>query len=150
MTETSDVERAERIGRRRARMFAVQAALFLSWQALFFSTPLEAPMRDVDSVKLSAWFVWVLALLLMLATGGGLLRHRRLRALLNHEFTRSNRNAAYAIGFWAAAGTGIGLYVVDLFEPLSGREAVHSILSVAIASALLAFAAREGRSAGSA
>ena len=148
MTDTSDVERAERIGRRRARMFAAQAALFLSWQALFLTTPLDAPMRDVDAVKLGAWFVWVLALLVMLATGGGLLRHRRLRGLLNDEYTRANRNAAYATGFWAAAGTGIGLYVVDLFEPVSGREAVHTMLSVAIASALLIFAARERRSAG--
>jgi hypothetical protein len=147
MPETSDVERAERIGRRRARIFAAQAALFLTWQALFFATPLEAPMRDVDAVKLSAWFVWVLALLLMLATGGGLLRHRRLRGLLNDELTRANRNPAYVVGFWAAAGTGIGLYVVDLFEPVSGREAIHAILSVAIASALLTFAAREGPSA---
>lgn len=146
MTETTDVDRAERIGRRRARMFAAQAALFLAWQAMFFATPLEAPMRNVDALKISAWFFWVLALLLMLATGGGLLRHRRLRGLLNDEFTRSNRNAAYGMGFWAAAGTGIGLFVVDLFEPVSGREAVHTILSVAIASALLTFAAREGRS----
>ena len=150
MTETADVEEAERIGRRRARIFAAQAILFLSWQALFFATPLDGPMRSVDSVKLGAWFFWVLALLVMLATGGGLLRHRRLRGLLNDEFTRANRNAAYGMGFWSAAGTGIGLYVVDLFEPVSGREAVHTMLSVAIAAALLTFAARERRSSGAA
>jgi MFS family permease len=146
MTETEDVERAERIGRRRARLFAFQAVLFLSWQGLFFSTPVQEPMRNVDHVKISAWFVWVLALLMMLATGGGLLRHRSLRGLLNDEFTRQNRTVAYVMGFWTAVGTCIGLYVVGMFEPVSGREAVHITLSAAIAAALLNFALRERRS----
>ena len=147
MTETEDVERAERIGRRRARLFTAQAMLFIIWQGLFFSAPIEAPMRNVEAVKLSAWFVWVLALLLMLATGGGLLRHRRLRGLLNDELTRQNRTAAYVMGFWAAVGTCIGLYVVEMFDTVTGREAVHITLSVAIAAALLTFAMRERRSA---
>jgi hypothetical protein len=147
MTETSDVERAERIGRRRARLFAAQAVLFLSWQAVHFSALVQAPTRNVEAVKLSAWFVWVLALLLMLATGGGLLRHRGLRDLLNDELTRKNRTAAYVMGFWTAVGACIGLYVVGMFEPVSGREAVHIALSAAIAAALLTFALRERRSA---
>lgn len=146
MSGPEDVERAERIGRRRARIFAFQAVLFLIWQTMFFSAPVHEPMRNVDHVKISAWFVWVLALLLMLATGGGLLRNRKLRGLLNDEFTRQNRTVAYVMGFWTAVGTGIGLYVVDLFEPVSGREAVHITLSMAIAAALLNFALRERRS----
>ena len=150
MTDIEDVERAERIGGRRARIFAVQAILFLGWQALFFSGRTDAPMRTVEAVKLSAWFVWVLALLLMLATGGGLLgllRGRNLRGLLNDELTRRNRTIAYVMGFWTAVGTCIGLYVVEMFEPVSGREAVHIVLSAAIAGALLNFALRERRSA---
>jgi MFS family permease len=147
MTDTDDVERAERIGRRRARLFAAQALLFLSWQGLFFSGQADAPMRNVEAVKLSAWFVWVVALLFMLATGGGLLRHRGLRDLLNDELTRQNRTFAYVMGFWTAVGTCIGLYIVEMFEPVSGREAVHIVLSAAIAAALLNFALRERRSA---
>ena len=149
MTETSDVEKAERIGRRRARMFAAQAILFLSWQALFLTTPIEEPMRTVDAVRLSAWLAWVLALLLMLATGGGLLRHRRLRGLLNDELARQNRRAGYETGFWAAVGACVGLYVVAMFEAVDGREAVHIVLSAGIAAALLTFAARERRNASS-
>ena len=145
MTETADVERAERIGRRRARLFAVQAILFISWQGLFFSRPAEAPLRAVDSVKISAWFVWVLVLRLLLATGGNLFRGRKVRALLNDEFTRRNRAQAYVAGFWAAAISAIGLYMVDLFEAVTTREAIHAILSAAIASALVTFAARERR-----
>jgi hypothetical protein len=145
MTDTSDVERAERIGRRRVRLFVFQAILFLSWQGLFITGPVEGAMRTVDAVKLSAWLVWVLALLLLLATGGGLLRNRSLRALLNDELTRSNRAKAYAAGFWAAMVIGILLFVVNLFEAVSAREAIHVTLSTAIAAALITFAARERR-----
>ena len=146
MTETSDVEKAERLGRRRVRLFTFQAIIFISWQGLFLSHASGEAMRTVDALKISAWFVWVLALLLMLASGGGLLRNRRLRGLLNDELTRQNRTVAYVMGFWAAVGTCIGLYVVEMFEPVTGREAVHITLSVAIATALLNFAARERRS----
>ena len=145
MTETEDVERAERLSRRRARIFAVQAIIFISWQGLFFSRPVEEPMRAVDSVKLSAWFVWVLLLLVLLATGGNFWRGRKVRALLNDEFTRRNRAQAYVAGFWAAAISAIGLYLIDLFDAVTAREAIHLILSAAIASALITFAARERR-----
>lgn len=145
MTDIADVERAERLGRRRVRLFAVQAILFVSWQGLFFSRDSEAPMRAVDSVKISAWFVWALALLLLLATGGTLLRGRKVRALLNDELTRRNRAQAYVAGFWAAAVSAVGLYLVDLVEVVTTREAIHLILSAAIGSALITFAARERR-----
>jgi hypothetical protein len=145
MTDTADVERAHRLSRKRARIFAVQAIIFISWQGMFFARSAAEPMRSVDAVKISAWFVWVLALLLLLATGGSLLRGRKVRALLNDEFTRRNRTQAYVAGFWAAAISAIGLYLIDLFDAVTAREAIHVILSAAIASALITFAARERR-----
>lgn len=145
MTDIDDVETADRLGRRRARVFAVHAILFVSWQGLFFTRPAEAPLRAVDSVKISAWFVWALVLLLVLATGGSLFRGRKVRALLNDELTRRNRAQAYVAGFWAAAISAIGLYLVDLFEVVTTREAIHLILSAAIGAALITFAARERR-----
>ena len=42
-------------------------------------------------------------------------------------------------------GTALGLYVVNLFEPVSGRDAVHIIVTVAVASALLNFGMLERR-----
>ena len=147
MIETSDVERADRIGRRRARLFAVQAILFITWQGLFISAQSEAPMRNVDLVRQGAWILWVVALLIMLATGGALLRGRRVRELLNDELTRKNRTRAYAIGFWAGVGASIGLYAVALFEPVTGRDAVHIAVSAALGAALLTFARLERRSA---
>ncbi|HET9638718.1 MAG TPA: hypothetical protein VFP12_05890 [Allosphingosinicella sp.] len=149
MSEASDVERAHGLGRRRARLFAVQAILFLSWQALFFAGPAQDPLRTVNTVKISAWLVWALVLLFLLATGGGFLRHRRLRGLLNDELTRQHRIRAYVTGFWVSGAACIGLYFVGMFEPVSGREAIHIVLSAGIGAALLTFALLERRSADS-
>jgi len=146
MSEASDVERAHGIGRRRARVFAAQAVLFIGWQAMFYSGAQEDPARAVSAVKLSAWFVWALVLLVMLGTGGGF-RHRRLRGLLNDELIRQHRARACVTGFWVAAASCIGLYLVGMFEPVGGREAIHVILSAAVGAALLTFALLERRTA---
>jgi len=127
VTDISGGEKAGRLVRQRAGLFAAQAALFLVWQGLFFLTPPETPLRSVDSLRLWTWLVWVVALLVLLATGGGLLRRRSLRALLNDEFTRRNRTQAYVAGFWAAAISAVGLYVLNLFDAVTTREAIHLI-----------------------
>jgi len=133
-----DVETADRLSRRRARMVTVMALMFLAMQAHYFSMP-EVATRPVDQFKIAAWLVWALVLLMMLATGGGGLFRRGLRPLMNDETTRAHRQTAYSYGFWAAVGTLVGLYVVGMFEPVSGREAVHVTLSIAIATAMLMF-----------
>jgi magnesium-transporting ATPase (P-type) len=140
----SDIETAERVGRRRARMLPVMALLFIALQAQYWSMP-EAATRPVDQFKVAAWLVWALALLVLLASGGGLVRRRRIRPLLNDESTRAHRRTAYTYGFWAAVGTLVGLYVVTMFEPVSGREAVHVTLSVAVFTALMMFGMLERR-----
>ena len=148
MTDTHDVEKAERIGRSRARLFAVQAILFASWQGLYFGAAMDDQVRTVDTVKIWTWLVWVVALLALLATGGGLMRGRNVRALLNDELTRANRLQAYVAGFWAAMVAAVGFYVIDLFDPVEAREAIHAIVSAAIAAALITFSVRERRNAG--
>ena len=147
MTDIRDIEKAEKIGRSRARMFAVQAILFASWQGFYFGA-MEGEVRTVDTVKIWTWLVWVIALLAALATGGGLMRSRNVRALLNDELTRANRGQAYLAGFWAAMVAAIGFYVIDLFDPVEAREVIHAIVSAAIAAALITFAVRERRHAG--
>jgi len=146
MTEASDVERAERIGRSRARLFAFQGLLFMIWQTTFFTAPAHATLRTVDTVKISAWLVWAVLLLVLLATGGGLLRGKAVRALLDDELTRRNRTHAYIAGFWAAVLSAIAVYFIGMFEVVTGREAIHLILSIAIGTAMFVFGMRERRS----
>ena len=143
MAELTIAEQAERLSQKRSRMLFVLAAVFLSHQASYFSG--HDPARPVDHIKIAAWLVLSVVLLLMLATGGAWLRSKEVRALLNDETTREHRRAGFVNGFWAACLTAIGIYALDLFEPLSGRDTVHIILTVTIAVALLTFARLERR-----
>ncbi|HST36999.1 MAG TPA: hypothetical protein VLK25_10280 [Allosphingosinicella sp.] len=140
---SSDIETADRLSRRRARMIPVLAAIFLAGQAAYFSQ--DRAERLVDHVKIGAWLIWVLVLLVVLETGGGFIHSKKVRALINDEITRANRQRAYAIGFWTAMGVGIGTYVVAMFEPVTSREAIHLIVTAAIGGALLMFGLLERR-----
>ena len=139
----SDIETADRISRSRARIIPVLAVIFLTGQAAYFSQTDAG--RTVDHVRIGAWFVWSLVLLTFLATGGGFIHSKRVRALMNDEVTRANRMKAYAVGFWAVAASLLGLYVVALFDQVSGRDAIHISLSAGIAAALLTFGFLERR-----
>lgn len=129
---------------RRARALPVLGIVFLAQQASFLSMP-EQSARPVDHLKIGAWLVLTIVLLAGLATGGAWFRPRAVRALVNDESTRVHRQTAYSYGFWAAMGTAIGIYVVNMFEPVSGRDAVHIVITVAVATALLNFGLLERR-----
>lgn len=144
--DANDVEKADRLGRRRSRVMAVQAVLFVSWQGLFFSGGAEDPVRTVSEVRISAWMIWAVLLLVLLATGGGLVRGRKYRALLDDELTRSHRTRAYVGGFWASMAAALGLYAVSLFEAVTAREAIHIILSAGIGTGLILFSVLDRRS----
>lgn len=144
MSQSSISEQAERLSRRRARALPVLGIVFLAQQASFLSIP-EHSARPVDHVKIGAWLVLTIVLLAGLATGGAWFRGRQVRELVNDESTRVHRQTAYTYGFWAAMGTAIGIYLVDMFEPVSGRDAVHIIVTAAIATALLNFGMLERR-----
>jgi hypothetical protein len=146
MVDIADVEKAERLGRSRARIFAVQAVLFLSWQGLYFGGHAADRVRTVQQFKISAWLVTAILLLFLLASGGMLIRGRKVRGLLNDELTRSHRARACVFGFWAAMGSAILLYVIDMFEPVAARDAIHIIMSAAIGAGLLTFSILERRS----
>jgi hypothetical protein len=147
MTQASDVEKAERLSRRRARIFVFQGLVFLIWQVNFYTAPAHDALRTVDKVKISAWLVWAIVLLFLLATGGFLIRGKGLRALLDDELTRRNRTRAYVTGFWMAMLASLAVYFIGMFEVVTSREAVHIILSIAIGSAIFSFGINERRNA---
>jgi hypothetical protein len=144
MKRPSLSDEAERLSKRRARALPALGVIFLAQQASFLSMP-EQAARPVDHLKISAWLVLTIVLLAGLATGGAWFRPREVRELLNDESTRAHRQTGYVYGFWAAMGTALGLYVVNMFEPVSGRDAVHISVTVAVATALLNFGMLERR-----
>lgn len=144
MKAPSRAEEADRISRRRARALPILGVVLVSQQVSFLTAPEEA-YRLVDHLRIGAWLVLTMLLLGGLATSGAWFRPAEVRAMLNDESTREHRRTAYTYGFWAAAGAAMGLYVVDLFEAVSGRDAVHIVLTAAVATALLNFGMLERR-----
>lgn len=143
MTDADIAEQAERLSRRRARMLPIVVVIFLAQQVSYFS--LNRGARVADHLHISAWLVLSAGLLLVLATGGGWIYPRAVRVLANDEGTRVHRGAAFEWGFFASMIGCIGLYVLDLFAPLSGRDAIHLVMTIGIGGALLRFAMLERR-----
>jgi heme/copper-type cytochrome/quinol oxidase subunit 2 len=142
MHDLHDIEEAERMGRARSRIFFVLAIVFFAGQSLYFGSP--AATRD-SHARVGAWLILLILILLLLATGGFLLRGRKIRDLLNDETSRLNRLASQALGFWVTMITSLVLYVESMFDPLTFNEGVHVLVTLGVGSALISFAVRERR-----
>ena len=142
----TDIETADRLVRRRARMMPLMAMIFVVQQASYFSgTRMDDGHRLVNYIAISGWVGMSTVLLVMLASGGGWFRGPHVRALVNDESTRANRADALSLGFLAAMIAAIALYLFSLFEPLGVREAIHVLMTIGIAAALLRFGMLERR-----
>lgn len=138
-------DKAEYLSKRRARMLPALALIFLSQQASFFSQMTGGEHLSAEKAKISAWLVLSVLLLFGLATKGFWLEPKEVRDLVDDENTRANRNEAMRWGFLFAMGSAIAVYVLTMFEVVTGREAVHIVLSFGIAAALLRWAWLERR-----
>jgi hypothetical protein len=142
MVEVDRVEKADRLGRSRSRVFFVLAMVFLAQQAAYLVSP--AAIRG-SPFQIGAWFILVILMLLLIGTGGFLLKGRKVWDLLNDETSRMNRAASQALGFWATIVTALIVYVDSMFEPVSLNEGLHIVVTVGVGAALLSFAVRERR-----
>ena len=145
MSDGSLVAKAERLSKRRARIFAVLAVLFLAAQSIYLSDGALHDSSRMGHFKIGAWALNAVLLLFLLATGGNLLRGRDVRNLLNDETTRAHRATATAWGFWAMIATGFGLYILEQFEEVTVREALHALITFGVAVPLLVFSYLERR-----
>jgi len=141
---SSDIDTADRLTRKRARMLPFLALIFVTQQISYF-VEADARVRMVDHVKVGAWLLLSVVLLCALATGGFWLKPRSVRALMDDEVTRANRAEAFRIGFLVTMIAGIGLYFLDQFAPMRGRETIHILVTIGIATALIVFGALERR-----
>lgn len=145
MNQSTYAEQADRLSRRRARMLPMLAVIYLTQQASFFSAIPADPERAVDHVKIGAWVVLSLVLLAALTTKGFWFHSREVRDTIDDEGTRANRLEALHWGFVMAILSAIALFFVTLFEAVSAREAIHVIVSLGIAAAILRFGILERR-----
>ena len=138
-------EKADFLSTRRARMLPALAIIFLSQQATFFSQMTNGQHVSAETAKISAWLVLSVLLLFGLATKGFWLERKEVRDLIDDENTRANRNEAMRWGFLFGMGSAIAVYILTMFEIVTGREAVHIVLSFGIAAALLRWGILEKR-----
>lgn len=148
MNQRSDVEVADQLSRRRARMLPMLAIIFLTQQAAYVADRYEgasAAVRTVDHVKIGAWLVLSVVLLLALTTGGFWFKSRSVRALLDDEVTRAHRADALKLGFVVTMIGAFAIYGLLSFEPVSARDAIHLLVTIGIATALVRFGILERR-----
>src|SRR4051794_19446961 len=137
MNERTIAERAEYLSKRRARMLPALAVIFLSQQITFFSQMAGPGPHSAERAKIAAWLVLSVILLAALASKGFWLQPREVRELIDDENTRANRNEAMRWGFLFAMGSAIAIYVLTMFDIVTGREAVHIIMTFGLAAALI-------------
>ena len=142
MRDVREVEQAERMGRSRSRIFFMLAIVFFAGQSLYFAS---SPATRDSHARVGAWLILVVLILLLLATGGFLLKGRKVRDLLNDESSRHNRLAAQATGFWVTIITALVVYVESIFDPITFNQGIHIIVTLGVGAALISFAMRERR-----
>lgn len=143
MQSRTPVEIADQISRRRAFAIAIAAIVFLLIQLVTRPVFINGP--HAPSTKIDMWAVNAIVLLLLLATGGGLLNRRKIQALVNDEVSRANYRTSVIAGYWVAMTAAMGLYVVPRFNTLTADEAIYVIVTASIGVALLTFAWLEHR-----
>lgn len=141
MSSMTDAEQADRLVRRRSRMLPVLAILLISQQGAFLSSSNDG--RAVDHVKIAAWLVMAIVILLALVTGGGWIFPKRIRDLANDESTKLHRLQAMRLGFINSMLGCFALYFLGMFTHVEGRDAIHIVTTIGLASTLIAFAALE-------
>ncbi len=134
-------ETAERLMKRRANALFALSMTFIAIQGSFIDG--TAHQNAPGTLKITAWAVMAIVLLLFFATGGGWTRSREVRALMNDESTRLHRARATTIAFYNMMATGVIVYGLGLIKPVTGGQAVHLLMTVGIASALVSFAGWE-------
>lgn len=137
------MELAVKLTLRRARASIVLGILFITSMA----TSLKADIGDSRpaTIQLAAWIVWAIALLVLVAAGGGWFRKPSVRSMMNDDSTIDNRRSALVTGFWAIVLCAFVLYGLSLFENITGREAIRIMLSAAVGAAAIRFGTLERR-----
>ena len=147
MESSTPVDIADRMSRRRAIGVAIAAILFLGTQ--FITRPVfVSGSNSPPSARIDMWAVNAIVLLLLLATGGGLLNKMKIQALINDEVSRANYRTSVIAGFWVAMAGAMALYVVPGFAAFSGREVIYLLVTATLVVGLLTFSWLEHRAHG--
>jgi hypothetical protein len=145
MQNRSPVEIADENSRKRAIIVIAGTIVFVVGQIFGGPWVPRGPGAASELTRTVMWSVNVIVLLLCLATGGGILNNREIRALVNDEVSRSNYRTSAIAGFWVAMTSALLLYLVPSFAGIAGKEAIYIVVTLSVAVASLSFAFLELR-----
>lgn len=138
----SDFDKADKLGRKRARIWFVAGLMLPALQVLYLDQPDGSPPAPH---QMFLWTFLVITMLFALMTGGGFGYGRKVRAMVNDETARANRDVAVRAGFAAAILTGLAIYLAAPHYHISGQLAAHIVTTTGLSSALLCFGTLEWR-----
>jgi len=140
-------ELIDRLQRRRTLGVMLQGLFFVNWQVL--SLPMLMPWTGsngvFDVIRAVTYVLWPALMLAFIATGGGFILSREIRAVLNDETIRAYRRRAFEFGFWGAMAGVLAGYGLSLARAASPLVVVHLVLSAGLAVTMVTFAALELR-----
>lgn len=131
---TDNLDMIDRLGRRRALIAILFGVFFMASQMNRFGALQTGRLAD-----LAGWAIFTLAMILFVLFGSGLWRGRWVRSMLNDESTAANRRTALIGGFWAVLLGTIVMYLRTYLEPVSAREALHTIVTFGVGLTIVQF-----------
>jgi hypothetical protein len=137
------VETADRHSRKRAVLVTGCALLFGVLSGCFWN---EYVGQDSSPVLFVMWLLFAAIAVLLLLTGGGLFKDRRVRNVMNDELSLAHRRSGIGAGFFVAMIAGVTLLAVSGAPGLSGRLVAFAIVSSALTTALGTWGVLELRS----
>jgi hypothetical protein len=138
----SDIEKAEKLGRKRATLLVILGLVLPLLQVAYLNQPDgSAP----PLYRLLLWSFVVLSALFALTTGGGFGYGSKVRHLVNDESARANRNAAVRLGFATCVLTGLVIFLYANHHNVSGPFAALSIITAGLSAASICFGVLEWR-----
>ena len=140
--DTELVDLADRYSRKRALLASFAAAGFVGSQVVAWPRVFVAGQPGIWG---ASWAVNAILLLAVVATGGGVLKRRGIRALVHDELSRSHLRTAVGAGYWVAMGLGFVLYLAPWFGDLTSRQVIYLFVTGSVAVPLLTFAVLERR-----
>ena len=138
--DIAHVTAAERVQRRRARLFPVLGTLLIVANAALLRG------EALSMAGAAGWVCVFLGSALLVLSGG--LWPGRLRRLAEDETGRANRRWGVVVGYIASFSCACGLYVASLWVSMTAHEALQIVLTTAVGAPLIAFGITEQHSLG--
>jgi len=137
---------------RRRIVLMVMASAFMVWQvpAMDFFAGVADGGANLNSLLSAAGFlVWAGGLVFLFASGRAAARsdNPAVMSALEDELVRSNRAKAFSVGYFVTLVTSGIVFAITLIEPLTGADAAHLILIIAVVTPMYTFVLLERRGA---